>query len=781
MDKTTPTGQGIGARLERKEDARLMRGRGQFIGDMAMPGLREVAFVRSPIAHGRIRAVHKPADSDGKVFLRADLAAVRSIRSSLAMPGFKVSDCPPLAENKVRFVGEAIALCTASSRAKAEDLAEAVRVDLETLPAIASVADALAPDAALVHEAWADNLFLTNSLKADIDSVARDAPITVTRVYRLSRQAMTPLEGKAVLAYWDDRADQLVVYTSTQVPHMIRWAIAEHLGLDQGKVRVIAPDVGGGFGYKCVLHPEELCIAWLALQYRRPFRWVEDRREHLVGGANCREHHYRVTAYADKRGKLLGVDANITIDAGAYSVWPFTACLEGTMASGHLPGPYVIPVYRATSLTVATNKPAITPYRGVARTGICFAMELTIDAIAREVGREPWEVRRDNLVPSAAMPFTNPTGKVYDSGDYAKSLDTAVEAIGVQAVRARQKAGERDGKLIGVGTANYIEMTAHGTALFAALGLPFVPGFEQATVRLTPDGGLEIRVGVHSHGQGMETSLAQLAHEILGVDVARIAVNHGDTAFSPFSTGTYASRSITMAGGAVVRACQALLPRLSRIAAHLLKCDEQALRFQRGRFSAPAGEVGLAEVCSAFYLRPQQLPAGSDSTGLEITEGFKPKVDSGQYSYGTHAALVAVDPQSGAVEILDYVIVEDCGTIVNPLIVDGQAYGGAAQGIGTALFEEMAYDANGQPLCSTLADYLIPGATEIPSLRMFHLETPSPNTAFGIKGAGEGGAIPPPAAIFNAVNDALRAHGIEMAETPLTPRRLLTALAALAT
>jgi carbon-monoxide dehydrogenase large subunit len=776
LDSGAPIEQGLGARLPRKEDARLMRGRTRFIADMGMPGLREIAFVRSPIAHGRIAGIRKPAGAEDAVFVRADLGSVRAVRAALGIPGFKPSECPPLAEGKVRFVGEAVAMCVADTRAEAEDLAEQVELDLDELPALADVDVALAPGAARVHEAWEDNLFLTNTIDGDIASVARSAPVVVKREFRLARQVMNPLEGKAVLAYWDDRADQLVVYTSTQVPHMIRWALAEHLGIEQGKVRVIAPDVGGGFGYKCVLHPEELCIAWLALTFRQPFRWTEDRREHLVGGANCREHRYEITAYADERGLLLGLDARITIDAGAYSVWPFTACLEGTMAAGHLPGPYVVPVYRAHTRSVATNKPAIIPYRGVARTGICFAMELTIDAIAREVGRDAWDVRRDNLVARAAMPFRNATGKVYDSGDYARSLDMALEAIGVEAVRVRQARGEPDGRLIGIGTANYIEMTAHGTALFAALGLPFAPGFEQATVRFTPDGGLEIRVGVHSHGQGMETSLAQLAHEILGVDVAKISVLHGDTAFSPFSTGTYASRSITMAGGAVVRACRALIPRLARIAAHLLKIEGEP-QWRHGRFVAPSGEIAVGDVARVFYLQPHKLPAGADSTGLEITEGFKPKVDTGQYSYGTHAALVAVDPAMGKVDILDYVIVEDCGTLVNPLIVEGQAYGGAAQGIGTALLEEMQFDGNGQPLGSTLSDYLLPGAGEMPPIRILHLETPSPNTEFGIKGAGEGGAIPPPAAIFNAVNDALRPLGVEVSETPLTPRRLITALA----
>jgi carbon-monoxide dehydrogenase large subunit len=527
-----------------------------------------------------------------------------------------------------------------------------------------------------------------------------------------------------------------------------------------------------------VLQPEELCVAWLALTFKKPFRWVEDRREHLISGANCREHFYAVTAYADRRGILLGIDAEITVDAGAYSVWPFTSCLEGTMAGRHLPGPYAFGAYRARTFSVATNKPPIVPYRGVARTGISFAMELTIDAVARAVGREAWEVRRDNLVSGAAMPFTTVTGNVYDSGDYQKSLDIAVESIGLPAIRARQEKAAGTDKLIGVGFANYIEMTAHGTALFAAAGYPFTPGFEQAAVRFTPDGGLEVRVGVHSHGQGMETSLAQIAHEVLGLPIANIAVVHGDTALTPFSTGTYASRSITMAGGAVAQACRKLKERLIAIAAHLMQCAVDDVSLRAGTFYGKSGDISVREVATTWYMHPQRLPAGGDGSGMEVTAGFKPKVDTGQYSYGTHGAVVEIDRDLGTVRILDYVIAEDCGTRVNPMIVEGQTIGGAAQGIGTAMFEEMPYDANGQPLASTLADYMLPSATEIPPIRLHHFETPSPNTEFGIKGVGEGGAIPPPAAIFNAVNDAMAKLGAELKETPLSPQRVLQALAA---
>lgn len=769
------SGQGIGARVARKEDAKHLAGRGQFVADMAMAGLREVAFVRSPLAHARIRGVTKPAPADGLVFVREDLAAVRSVRSDLRMPGFKSSEYPPLAEGKVRFVGEPIAMCVAASRAQAEDIAELVELDLEELPPLVDPSTVQNAEAR-VHDDWPDNLFLTTAIDTGLDEAVAGAAFVVRQECRLSRQVMNPMEGKAVLAHWDDRADQLVVYTSTQIPHLIRTALADHLGLREAQVRVVAPDVGGAFGYKCVLQPEELCLAWLALRFRRPFRYIEDRREHLISGANCREHRYSLTAYTDDRGRILGLDAQITVDAGAYSVWPFTSCLEGTMAGVHLPGPYALGSYRVKTFSVATNKPPIVPYRGVARTGICFAMELTIDAIARAVGREAWQVRRDNLVSAEAMPYRSPTGRVYDSGDYRRCMDLALERIDVGALRAEQ-AG-RDGVLLGVGFANYIEMTAHGTMAFAAAGYPFIPGFEQATVRITPDGGVEIRAGVHSHGQGMETSLAQIAHEVLGVPIGEMAVLLGDTAQTPFSTGTYASRSITMAGGAVARACRVLAGRMARIAAHLLQCAAAEVELRQGRFYGPTGDASIRAVAEAWYKAPQSLPADVNSGGLEVTEGFKPKTDGGQFSNGTHAVVVEVDCELATVKVVKYVIVEDCGTRVNPLIVDGQTYGGAAQGIGTALFEEMSFDANGQPLASTLADYILPGASDVPEFELVHLESPSPYTEFGIKGAGEGGAIPPPAAIINAVNDALARRGIVLSETPLTARRLRAALAA---
>jgi aerobic carbon-monoxide dehydrogenase large subunit len=769
---------GIGARVKRKEDFRLLQGRGRYVGDIKMPGLREVAFVRSPAAHARIRRITAPAGFEASVLRAEDLKGVKPIRALSAIPGFKASEYPPLATGKVRYAGEALALALGRTRAEAEDLAQAVALELDHLPAVTDALAARLPGAPLVHEAWGDNLFMTTAVGSDIDEIARHAPVVVRREYRMNRQCMAPLEGKGVLAYWDDHDDQLVVVSSTQSPHMIRAGLSEFLGLEQRRIRVIAPDVGGGFGYKVVLQPEELCVAWLAMTRRHPVRWTEDRREHLTAGANTRQHHYRVAAYADARGKILAVDAEITVDIGAYSVWPFTAGLEGAMAGGNLAGPYALPAYRCRTYSVATNKPPFVPYRAVARPGVCFAMELTVDALARAVGREPAELRLENLVPASAMPFTNVAGKHFDSGDYPQSVRMAMERIGLPEIRARQKRGEADGRLVGVGFSVYTEQSAHGTSQFSHWGTPIIPGYEQATVRVTPDGGAEIRIGVHSHGQGMETTMAQVACEILGISPAHISVVHGDTAMTPFSTGTYASRSMVMAGGAVSRSAREVAKRIARIGAHLLQEKPEEVRLEAGFVRGPRGEVSIREIANSWYRRPEQLPAEVDVGGLEATVGYKPKVDTGAFAYATHAAVVAVDRETGGVDLLDYVIVEDCGTMVNPMIVEGQAMGGTTQGIGTALYEESPYDADGQPLAATLADYVMPGALDAPSFRVYHTEHPSPYTDHGIKGVGEGSAIAPPAAIVNAVNDALRPLEVELGETPATPPRILRAIRA---
>jgi carbon-monoxide dehydrogenase large subunit len=780
--KSKSSGQGIGASLLRKEDDRFMRGRGEYVANIRMVGMQDVAFARSPVAHAFIRSIEKPAGMEHAVFTLADLTGVKPIVANSTLKGFKSSEQPVLAGDKVRQVGEMIAMCVADTRAQAEDLAAQVFVDFDELPAVVDMLEARLAPPALVHEHWGDNVFLETAVGCqdgnDFDAVCRNAPIKVHRKLRTARQSMAPMEGRGVVAWWDRRLSQLVVYSAAQMPHINRTGIAACLGLNEGQVRVIAPDVGGGFGYKGILLPEEIAVAWLAMHLGRPIRWIEDRREQLTANANCREHDYDITAYADGDGRLIGVDCEATVDSGAYSSYPFSACLEAAQVGSILPGPYKMDRYRCRTWSVATNKPPILPFRGVARTGVCYAIETVMDAIAVEAGLEPHEVRMRNLVQPTEMPFDNITNKHFDSGDYPESVRRAIKAIDLSAVRTRQQRGEPDGRRIGFGLAVFCEQGAHGTSVYHGWGIPMVPGREPVTIRLTPDGILELRAGVHSHGQSMETTLPQIAHEVLGIDTDCVRVVLGDTGVTPYSTGTWGSRSIVMAGGAVGQACKELKQRLLKIAAFLLKTDVGQVCWEADVAVAGDARVSLAEMAHVWYLKPQLLPPDVDPRGLEVSTTYQARRDTGTFSYACHAIVVAVDVQLGKVELLDYVIVEDGGVLINPMVVDGQVYGGAAQGIGTALYEAMRYSPEGQPLASTLADYILPGATEVPAIRIEHMETPAPYTEFGQKGIGESGAIGSTAAVANAVNDALRSLGAEVHELPITPRVILEALAA---
>ena len=562
-------------------------------------------------ASGDIRI---PPSIRDRVFIAEDLAGVSPIRADTTLPGFKSSLQPILATGKVRYVGELIALCIAPTRAEAEDLAAEIELDLDPLPAVVDMLEARKPGAPLVHEHWGDNLFLTTNIDVNFEAVkvqggrvgdaraAHRAPgHEPDRGARRGRQLAFPL-------------GQLIVHTSTQQPHIVRSGLAECLGIDEGQIRVIAPDVGGGFGYKGILLPEEVALAWATRKVGAPLRWIEDRRESLTANANCREHHYILTAYADADGRLLALDCEATVDSGAYSAYPFSACLEAGQVASILPGLYDFPHYRCRAYSVATNKPPILPYRGVARTGVCFALEVTLDALARKLGKEPNELRFKSLVQPEQMPFDNIAKRHFDSGDYPEALRRAIDAIGFDTVRERQQRGEPDGRRIGIGFAMYSEQAGHGTSVYAAWGIPIVPGHEPALARFTPDGGLELRIGAHSHGQGLETTLSQVAHSILGVPHARIRLVHGDTAETPYSTGTWGSRCMIMAGGAVAAACDELANRVLKIGAGLLQAKREEVRLLTATWSArraasPSPTWRAPGIAARRICRPMSIPA----------------------------------------------------------------------------------------------------------------------------------------------------------------------------
>ncbi len=771
--------RGVGASIPRKEDDRFLMGTGQFVPDVQLPGLWHAAFRRSQIAHGRLISVRAPKGVEGRVFTCADMADIRPIRSIASLPGFKGSDFPVLSKDKVRYVGEQIAIAVAPTRAEAEDIADAIEVECEELTAVVDIDECREPASPLVHDGWADNVVCETAFEnGDLEAAKAAAVHTITRRYKMARQTPFPMEGRGALAHYDSRLDELVVWMSHQLPHPMQRGIAAFLGIEVNRVRVICPDVGGGFGLKTHLDGETVAVAWTSLKLNRPVKWVQDRFEHLVTDADCRDHQYGITAYADGDGKILGIDCECAVDAGAYSPWPWPVGVEAATGVGNLAGPYDVAALRGRSVTVCTNKPPSQPFRGVARPGACFTDELTLDSLARAVGREPWEVRLDNLVRPDQMPYDNITRKHLDSGDYPEAFRRCIAAIDPAAVRERQKTPEADGRLIGVGFATFYEQTAYGTGPFgySAWGIELVPGMEMATVKLTPDGGLWVSVGIQSHGQGLETTLAQVAASALGIDPEKIAIRHGDTATAYAGTGTYASRSIVVAGGAVAQGCRELADRLAPIGAHLLQTGRDEVGVENGQIVGPNGSVSFAAIAEAFYHHPENLPDETDRNGLTVTTGYNDEVHGGVFGFGAHGAVVAVDPDTGRIEILDYAIVDDCGTRVNPMIVEGQIMGGYAQGLGNALYEESDYDENGQPLSVTLADYHVPAAPMVPDPKYDYMESPSPYSTMGIKGVGESGAIGPVGAIGNAVNDALRGLGVEISETPITPRRLFAAL-----
>jgi aerobic carbon-monoxide dehydrogenase large subunit len=776
--RAAPT-KGIGGSILRNEDRRLLSGRSSFIADISQPGMWEVAFLRSSVAHANIVSVQKPEGLENRVFVLGDLGDILPIRAESSAKGFRRSDYPALADNKARFVGEPIAICLGRTRAEAEDVAQQVFVEFEELPPVSDLSQCRDPAYPPIHPGWTDNLFLEAQIDVgDIEAARAEAAVSLTRHYRMNRQAIVSLEGRGVMTYLDERTGELVVYSSTQFPHVIRTALANCLKMKERELRVVAPEVGGSFGVKNNLNPEEIALAALTRKIRKPLRWIEDRREHLIASPHAREHRYEVTVHADRQGLILGLEASIDVDAGAYSVWPWTAPMESGMAIGFLPGTYAIANYRAVARTCASNKSPMGPYRGVGRPGACFAIERTIEELAAHFGLDPIEVRLRNYVRPDQFPWRSAGGKTYDNGDYAASALAVRRLIKPERISALRERYAGSDYLIGLGYATYLEQTAHGTAEWVQRGLPVVFGYEQAALQMTPDGMLIIDVPIQNHGQGLETTLAQVANEEIGIDPENVVVRHGDTSLAPYGMGTFASRSMVMSGGAVGCASALLAEKLRKIGAHLLQVSTDDVRLENGFVvvNGPGGaQVSLSEIAVAAFLRPERLPKGVDP-GLSVVASYQTAADTGAWSYGTHAAIVAVDKGTGLVKILDYAIAHDCGRIVNPIIVDGQMMGGLAQGIGTALYEEMPYNGDGQPLASTFMDYLVPGASEMPMARIEHLSSPSPITRYGIKGMGEGGAIPPPAALCNAVNDALRPLGASINETPMTPDRVIRAL-----
>ncbi len=748
----------IGARITRLEDRRLTTGDARYLDDLEVPGCLYLRLVRSPYAHARIRSLDATALRnelpDALVFTGEDCPNL-GIRADIDKPGAQHAFQPCLAREVVRFVGEPVTAVLSADPYRSEDAAELLAVDYESLPVITDIDAALAPGAPPLHPGWRDNAFVRRVRGGgDIEAAANAADRVVRRTFRTHRHTGVPMENRGCLAQLDPTGTRLTLWSSTQLPHMVRSYVAAQLGWPENRLRVVAPDVGGGFGVKGGVYGEEVLISWLALQTRRPVKWVEDRREHLMASIHARDHIHELEAYVRSDGRVLGVRARILVDAGAYSAYPWTAGSDSGMAANVLLGPYDIPNYRAEDIAVATNKCPVSTYRGVGRPSAAFSMERLMDEIARELEIDPIDLRLRNVV--RRFPYTTATGLVYDSGSYAESLERMGEILDYPRLRAEQAQARTRGERMGVGVMLFCEQTAHGTKEFVGRGMPIVSGYESATVEMDPQGKVTIYTGLQSHGQGMETTLAQIAADYLAVPVEDVTVLHGDTANSPYAMGTWGSRGSVLGGGAVALAAGKLRDKLVAIAAHELEIRPDDLELRDGHVQVkgvPGRTIQISMLARWALQEPKHLPPGM-LPGLHETQ-FVDGVSTGVFSNACHAAVVRVDPTLGRVQLLRYVVIEDCGRMINPLIVEGQVQGGVAQGIGSALLEELIYDQGGQLLTSTFADYLLPQASDVPDIEVHHLVTPSPQTPLGNKGMGEAGAIGPMAAIGNAVADAL--------------------------
>jgi len=778
-------GRWIGVPLLRREDRRLLQGKGTFVGDLSRRGMLHAAFVRATCGAGRLASVDVAAAQAlpgvRAVLLAANLG-VGALRAELLREEFVATDMPVLADGEVRHVGEPVALVVADDAYLAEDAAEEVVVDYEDLMALTSTAEALEPAARRVHEDLVGNVFLDVRPFDDpeVTSLIEEggAEVTVSASVSTGRLSALPLEGRGCLAEWVERDGQLVLHVSTQVPHQVRTAVARCLGLREGQVRVVVPDVGGGFGLKCVVGREEIAVAAAARLLGRPVRWVEDRWENLAASFHGHEQHYEVRAACDAEGRLLALDADIVCDVGAYSAFPFTSGVEALMAAGELPGAYKVPRYRARARAVATNKAPTAPYRGVSRPQITLVMERLIEGIADRLGLDALEVRRRNLIGAGDFPYHGANDIWYDAGSYLESLELCRGVLDAEGWFRTRTAAQNAGDLVGIGFSCFNERTAYGTATFAQRQMAMTPGFDTATARMDPSGGVVVTTGTCSHGQGHETTLAQIAADQLGLHPDEVRVRQGDTDAVAYGWGTFGSRSAVIGGGAVKIAAERLGDRLRELAAGVLEAAAEDVILRRGRAEiagSPGASVSLASLGQLAYFDSDRLPEGLDA-GLEASATYDPP---GTFSNATHGVVVRVDAGTGGVQILRYVVVEDCGVVINPLVVDGQVRGGVAQGIGAALLEGHHYDPAGQLLTGNLMDYLAPTAAEVPVVEIRHLETPSCHSETGAKGMGEGGTIGAPAAVLNALNDALRGAGVSLDDLPVHPERLVDAAARL--
>lgn len=771
------SGTWVGKPVERREDVELLTGAGRFIADLTRPGMLHAAFLRSPLPHANIRSVDtaaaKALPGVHAVFTGADLApTIGQQPTPHRVWGQKDTPYYALARDRVRYVGEPVALVIADSRYLAEDARELIEVDWDSLPAVGNMDASLASDAPLLYPGWTNNVAGSfDQEMGDVDAAFAAADVVVSRRFSISRIFGCPLEGRGVLAEWEPTPQELTVWSSTQALHVAQDCLAETLGIPAHRVRVLVPRLGGGFGSKFHFYPEDVAVSFASREIGRPVRWVEDRSEAFLSTVHARQEVISAEMAATADGRITGVKANILGDMGgalhtmAYGpVW-LTAVMMTNV--------YEIPNARVHLDAVLTNKTPFGSYRGWGQPQANFAVERLVDGVAAELGLDRFEIRRRNFIPPDRFPYRS-LHHVFDSGDYAAALDRALELAGYQEWRIRQTQMRSEGRHVGIGVSFYVENTALGPSRLLNEGGVDQGGYDIAHVRVEPSGDVTIYTGLCDMGQGVTNALAQVCAQELGMDPDQITVVTGDTQMCPRTGyGTGASRSAAVGGAAVMKACGVIRNKIKAIAAHMLEADVADLELKEGAVRVkgdPKSHVSMADIGRAAYLRIKDLPEGMDP-GLQAVEVFDPPQMA--WPYGVNVVVVEVDIETGVVSFLDYAYVHDCGTVVNPLIVDGQIHGAVAQGISMALHEELIYSDEGQPLFSTFMDYVLPTAVEIPRLRLDHLMTPSPIIPGGMKGVGEAGVIGSPAAVAGAIEDALAPFGVQVDELPMTPDRIV--------
>jgi len=742
--------------MPRLEDDALLRGAARFVDDIKPDGCLHVAFLRSPMASGRIRSIDVSAAAQAPgvvaVFTAADLeASCGPLRAHMTTSGLISPDRQIIAAGRVRFVGEIVAAVVAADRYRAEDAVELIAMDLEPLPAVSTLDDAMAEGAPLVHDEMPGNRFITaRRAWGDVEKAFAAADEVVEGEVAHPRVSAAPMEGRGVVAAPDG-----LVYTSTQAPHLVADAIAESLSIDRSTVRVIVPDIGGGFGAKVGVYPEDVLVAWLARRLNATVKWVEDRAEHLQASNHARDQRISFSAAVRSDGRVLALRARVLTSVGAYGTRPYGAIVNAMTCAGLIPGPYDIRDYEYESIALATNRSPEGPYRGVGMVTAALTHERLMDLIASRLGLEPADVRRRNFVRAEQMPYTAVTGHPYESGDYSAALEAALNTFDYRRARAERARARAAGRLVGIGIASYVEFTAAGSNTFVGRGMASITGVDTARVWLDGAGRIRVQTSAPNLGQGVQTTFAQVAADALGVDAASIIVEQTDTSKVSTGTGTFQSRSSVAVATAAHRAARQLREAILDAASYRLDQPVENLAISGSKIlvdGQPAG-LTLAELAT-------------EELDVEVTYDAK----QASHPYATHVCQVEIDRGSGAVRIDRYVIAEDCGVVINPMIVEGQAVGGVAQGVGAALLEEISYGADGQLLSGSFMDYLIPTAGEVPAVEISHLTTPSTVHELGTKGAGEGGTIGATAAIANAVADALSATD---AVLPFTPERVL--------